>query len=157
MPLPHPLPQGLPHHCWTPNCGWLPLGVGTPPLPSHPSAVPVPKVQPLLLQPLPSHSLRTCAAGGGLSGQRIRPGISTGSWGSKGAGETWPHSLLIFCPPNGSPISSFGLGIPSPQGRQSHLTSTSPPPSLCPRPTSYPVAAGSSRPLSSSWSPTSPL
>ena len=36
----------------------------------------------------PSHSLRTRAAGGGLGGQRIRPGISAGSWGSRCAGET---------------------------------------------------------------------
>ena len=32
-----------------------------------------------------SHSLRTCAAGGGLCGQRIRPGSSAGSQGPKWA------------------------------------------------------------------------
>ena len=107
----------------------------------------------------PSHSLRTCMAGGGLGGQRIRPGISAGSWGPKWAGETWPRSLLILCPPNGSPISPFGRGIPSPppaapQGCQSPPASTSAPPSLPPHSTSYPVAGGSSRPLRCPWSPT---
>ena len=28
--------QGLPRPCWTPNRGWVPLGVGTPPLPQPP-------------------------------------------------------------------------------------------------------------------------
>ena len=107
----------------------------------------------------PSHSLRTCAAGEGLGGQRIRPRISAGSWGPKWAGETWPCSLLILCPPNGSPISRFGCGIPSPppaapQGRQSHPASTSPPPSFPPLPMSYPVVGGSSRPLRCPWFPT---
>ena len=107
----------------------------------------------------PSHSLRTHAAGGGLGGQRIRPGISAGPWGPKWARETWPRSLLLLCPPSGSSISPFGRGIPSPppaatQGRQSCPTSTSPPPSLPPCPTSYPVAGGSSRPLRCPWSPT---
>ena len=41
----------------------------------------------------PSPSLRTRTAGGGLGGQRIRPGISAGSWGPKWAGETWPRSF----------------------------------------------------------------
>ena len=108
----------------------------------------------------PSHSLRTRVAGGGLGGQRIRPGISAGSLGPKWAGETWPHSLLILCPPNGPPISPFRCGIPSPppatpQGRQSCPASTSPLPSLNPLPTSYLVAGGSSCPLRCPWSPTS--
>ena len=34
--LSHCLPQGLPLRHWTPNCGWVPLGVGTPPLPQPP-------------------------------------------------------------------------------------------------------------------------
>ena len=34
--LPHHLPQGLPRPRWTPNCGWVLLGVGTPPLPQPP-------------------------------------------------------------------------------------------------------------------------
>ena len=105
-----------------------------------------------------SLSLRTRAAGGGLGRQRIRPGISTGSRGPKWAGETCPCSLLILCPPNGSPISPFGCGIPSPppatpQGRQSRPASTSPPPSLPPCPTSYPVAGGYSQSLRCPWSP----
>ena len=110
--------------------------------------------------PFPSsHSFRTRMAGGGLGGQRVRPRISAGSWGSKWAGETWPCSLLILCPPSGPPISPFGRGIPSPppvtpQGRQSHPTSTSPPHSLPPRPISYLVAGGSSHPLRCPWSPT---
>ena len=96
---------------------------------------------------LPSRCFRTRMAGGGLGGQRIRPGISAASWGPKWAGETWSRSLLILCPPSGSPVSPFGRGIPSPppatrQGRRSRPASTSPPPSLPPRPTSYPVAGG---------------
>ena len=107
----------------------------------------------------PSHFLRTHTAGGSLGGQRTRPRISAGSWGPKWAGETWPPSLLILCPPNGSPISPFRHGIPSPppatpQGHQSPSTSTSPPPSLTPSPTSYPVSGGSSHPLWCPWSPT---
>ena len=107
----------------------------------------------------PSHSLRTHTSGEGLSGQRIRPRISAGSWGSKWAVETWPLSLLILCPPNGSPISPFWHGIsypPSgaPEGCQSGPPSTSLPPSLPPRPTSYLVAGASSRPLRCLWSPT---
>ena len=100
----------------------------------------------------PSHSLRTHVAGGRLGGQRIRPGISTSSWGSNWAGETWTCSLLILCPPNGSPISPVGHGIPSPpqaapQGHQSCPASTSPPTSLPQRPTSYTVTGVSSCPL----------
>ena len=100
----------------------------------------------------PSHSLRIHAAGGGLGGQRIRPEISAGSWGAKWGREAWPCSLLILCPPSGSPISPFGRGIPSPppatpQERQSRPASTSPSPSLPPCPMSYPIAGGSSRPL----------
>ena len=107
----------------------------------------------------PSHSLRTCMALGALGGQRIRPGISAGSWGHKWAGEIWPCSLLILCSPSGFSIFPFGRGIPSPppaapQGHQSLPTSTSLPPSLPPRPTSYPVAGGSSCPLRCLWSPT---
>ena len=104
----------------------------------------------------PSHSLRTHAAGGGLGGQRIRPGISAGSWGPMWAGETWPYSLLILCPPNGPPISPFGRGIPSPPPATPQGASPVPPPLLLPfyfPPclTSYPVAGGSSRPLRCPW------
>ena len=53
-PTPHCVPQGLPCRPWTPNRGWVPLGVGTPPLPQQPPVVPVPEVRPLLLLPLPS-------------------------------------------------------------------------------------------------------
>ena len=160
VPLPHCLPQGLPRHRWTPNRGWVPLGVGTPPLTQPPLRGAGPEVRPLLLLPLPSLPLpQDRAAGGGLGGQRIRPGTSAGSWGPKWAGETWPRPLLILCPPSGSPISPFRHGIPSPppatpQGRQSHPVSPSPPPSLPPHPTSYPVAGGFSRPLRCPWSPT---
>ena len=80
------------------------------PSPSHPSGVPVPEFRPLLLLPLPSLSLRTRMAGRGLGGQRIRPGISVGSWGPKWARETWPHYLLIISLPSGSPISPLGMG-----------------------------------------------
>ena len=54
VPLPHHLPQGLPSRRWTPNCGWVPLAVGTPPLPQPPPGVPVPEVRPLLLLHLTS-------------------------------------------------------------------------------------------------------
>ena len=53
-PLPHHLPQGLPHRWWTPTHGWVPLGVGTPSLPQPPLRGAVPEVRPLLLLPLPS-------------------------------------------------------------------------------------------------------
>ena len=136
-----------------PNRGWVPLDVGTPPLsqPHLRSAGPgglAFTFAPPSLPPIPSGP----AAGGGLGGQTIRPRISAGFWGPKWLGETWPRSLLILCPPNGSPISPFGRGILSPptatpQGRQSHPASTSPPPSFPPCPTSYPVTGGSSHPL----------
>ena len=34
--IPPHIPQGLPHPGWTPKHGWVPLGVGTPPLPQPP-------------------------------------------------------------------------------------------------------------------------
>ena len=80
----------------------------------------------------PSHSLRTRTAGGGLGGQRIRPGISAVSWGSKWAGETWLHSLLILHPPNGPPIFPSDVGsllLPQPPLRD---TSSVWPPLLLP-------------------------
>ena len=55
--LPHCLPQGLPCPRWTPNHGWVPLGVGLLSSPSHPSGVLVLKVWPLLLLPLLSFPL----------------------------------------------------------------------------------------------------
>ena len=155
-PLPHHLPQGLPHCRWTPNCGWVLLGVGTPPLSQLPLRGAGPTFAPPSLPPTPSGPAQLEGASGG---QRIRPRISAGSWGPKWAGETWPRSHLILCPPNGSPNSPFRRGIPSPppatpqQGRQSHPASTSPPPSLPPPcPPSYPVTGGSSRPLRCPWS-----
>ena len=36
VPLPHCLPQGPLCCCWTPNHGWVLLGVATPPLPQPP-------------------------------------------------------------------------------------------------------------------------
>ena len=51
---PHRLPQGLPRRRWTPNHGWVPLGVGTPPLPQPSFRGAGPEVRPLLLLPLPS-------------------------------------------------------------------------------------------------------
>ena len=130
-PLPHHLPKGLPLPHWTSNRGWVPLGVGTPPLSQLPLRGAIPEAQPLLLLPLPC--LRTRLAGGVLGGQRIRPEISAGFWGSKWSGETWPHYLLILCPPNGSPFSrllawdpfpspSRPSGVPVP----SHLQFSSP-------------------------------
>ena len=135
MPLPYGLPQGLPHCCWIPNRGWVPLGVGTPPIPQPPVRGAGLRSGLYFCSPFPpSYSLRTPVAGGGLGGQRIRPRISAASWGPKWAGETWLCSLLILCPPSGSPISPFGRGIPSlpppsPQGHQSRPASPSPPPS----------------------------
>ena len=57
MPLPHCLPQGLPRPRWTPNRGWIPLGVGTPPFPQPPLSSAIPEVRPLLLLPLPPRPL----------------------------------------------------------------------------------------------------
>ena len=113
----------------------------------------------------PSHSLGTHTAGGGLCGQRIRPGISAGSQGPSGQGKPWPYSLLILCPPNGAPLSPSRRGIPSPppptpKGHRSHPTSTSPPPSLPPKPHVLrvagvpPIPLGVRCPLRCLWSPT---
>ena len=147
--FPHHLPQGLPRRRWTPNRGWVLLGIGIPSLPQPPlrgasPGGPAFTFAPPFLPPIPSGPTRL---EGASVGRGSGPGISAGSWGSKWAGETWPHSLLILCPPDGSPVSPFGRGIPSPppaapQGRQSCPASTSPPPSLSPRPMSYPVAGG---------------
>ena len=52
--LPHQLPQGFPCRRWTPNRGWVPLGVGSPSLPQPPLRGAIPEVRPLLLLPLPS-------------------------------------------------------------------------------------------------------
>ena len=107
--------NGLPHPHWTPNRGWVPLSVGTPPLPQPPlrGAGPIGLAftfAPPSLPPAPSGPM----AGGGLGGQRIRPGISAGSRVPKWAGENWPCSLLILCPLSGPTISPFGHRIPSP-------------------------------------------
>ena len=129
---PPPSPPGSPPSPLDPNRGWVPLGVGTPPL-ATPQGCWSQRSGLYFCSPFPpSPSLRTCMAGGGLSGKRIRPGISAGSWGPKWAGQTWPSSLLILSPPNGSPISPFGHGIPSPspdtpQGHQFCPASISPP------------------------------
>ena len=155
-----PLPHHLPHHHWTPNRGWVLLGVGTSSLPqpplSHASPGPAFTFAPPALLPTPSGPVR---AGGGFGGQRIRPGNSTGSWGSKWAGETWPRLPFDPLPSQWFPVSPFGGGIPSrppaaPQGHQSLPLSTSPPDSLPPHPMSYPVARGSSHPLRCLWSST---
>ena len=45
--------QRVPCPHWTPNCGWIPLGVGTPPLPQPPPRG-ARSPGPLLLLPLPS-------------------------------------------------------------------------------------------------------
>ena len=115
VPLPHRLPQGLP-------IATGPLTVGGPagcrnssPPPATPLGCWSWRSGLYFCSPFPpSHSLRTRVAGGGLSGQRIRPRISAGSWGPKWAGDTWQLSLLILCPPSGSPISPFGRGNPLP-------------------------------------------
>ena len=122
--------------------------------------VPVPDVWPLLLLPLPSLPLPQdlCSWRGSRWAEDQAWDLSR-FCGPIWAGETWPGYLLILCLPNGSPISAFGHGIPSPppvvpQGCQSRLTSTSPPPYLPLCPTSYPVTGGSSCPLRCPWSPT---
>ena len=161
-PLPHHLPQGLPRcSSWTLHRGWVLLQCrNSSPPPAAPQGGRFWRAGLYFCSPFPpSHSLRTCMAGGGLGGQRIGPGISAGSWGPKWAGETWPCSLLILCPPSGSPIYPFACGIPfpppaAPQGCQSRPASTSPPLSLPPGSTSYLVSGGSSHPLRCPWSPT---
>ena len=133
----------------------------TSPSPSHPSGVLVLEVRPLLLLPLPPLPLPQdpCIWRGPWWAEDQAWDLSRGSWGPKWAGETWPCSLLILCPPSCSPVFPFRRGIPSPppaapQGRQFRPASTSPPPSLPSRPTSYLVAGGSSCLLRCPWSPT---
>ena len=48
------LPQGLPPRRWTPNHGWVPLGVGTPPLPQPPLRGAGPGGPAFTFLPLPS-------------------------------------------------------------------------------------------------------
>ena len=146
-------PQGLPHRRWTPNRGWVPLSVETPPLPQPPlrGAGPIDPAftfAPPSLPPTPSGPAwlegASVGKGSGLGSQQA-PG------GPCGQEKPWPHSLLILCPPNGPPLSPPPDAL---QGHQSCLTSTSHPPSLPPCPTSYPVPGGSSCPLRCTWSPT---
>ena len=135
-------PQGLPHRCLTLNCGWVLLGVGTLPLPKPPlrgagPLGPAFTFAPPSLPPTPSGPM-------GLEGASVGRGSGPGSQqlprGPSGQGECWPCSLLILCPPNGPLLSPSGCGIPSPspaapQGCRTRPASTSPPPSLPPRPT----------------------
>ena len=149
VPLPHHLPQGLPHpHC-TPNHGWVPLGVGSPPLPQPPLRGAGPGGPAFTFAPLPSLPLPQDPVAGG--GPR---------WAED---QAWDLSRLLGrgslamlpldpLPSQWSP--NFPLQVwdpfPSPScpsGLQSCPASTSPPPSLLPRPMSYPVAGGSSHPL----------
>ena len=131
----HPprLPQGLPHRCWTPHHGWVPLDVGAPPLPRPPLRGAIPEVQTLLLLPLPSLWLPQDPPG--WRGPRWAEdqawdlnrfqGVQVG----RGNLATLPFDPL---PSQGFLISLFGRGIPSPpptspQGHQSR-----PPPLLLP-------------------------
>ena len=161
LPLSHHLPQGLPPHHWTPNCGWVPVGVGTPSLPQPPLRGAGPRGPAFTFAP-PSLPLTpsgptplegaSVGRGSGLGSQQV-PGSPSG----QGNLATLPFDAL---PSQWFP--SFPLWVwdpfvsPSrPSGAQSHPASTSPPPSLPPHPTSYPVTGGSSRPLRCPWSPTS--
>ena len=86
MPLPHRIPQGLPHHRWTPKCGWVPLGVGTHPLPQPPLRGAGPRglafnFAPHSLPPSPSGPAwlegPSVGRGSGLGSQQV-PGVHLG-------------------------------------------------------------------------------
>ena len=127
-------PEGLPHCCWTPKCGGphqvkeLLLSPAAPQgCQSHQSSLYISSPFP------PSHCLRIHAAGGGLSGQRIRPGISAGSSRPKWAGKMLAILPSDPLPSQRSPPFPSQCGIPSPtpaapQGHHSCPASTSPPP-----------------------------
>ena len=152
---PH-LSQGLPHSCWTSNHGWVPLGVGTPPLPQPPL-----RVRPLLLFPLPSLLLPQDVHGwrGPRWAEDQAQDLSRLLGAQEGRGNlaTLPFDPL---PSQWSPISPSGVGsLPLPQpslrGSSPILPPLLLPPSLPPCPMSYQVTGGSSHPLRCPWSPTS--
>ena len=115
----HPSPtQGLPRPRWTPNRGWVPLGVGTPPLPQPPLrgaslGGPAFTFAPPSLPPTPSGlewlEGASVGRGSGLGSQQVSGGPSE-------QGKHWPCSLLILCPPNGPQFPPSGVGsLPLPQ------------------------------------------
>ena len=134
MPLAHCVPQSLPCRRCTPNGGWVLLGVGTPPLPQLPLCGASPRglaftFAPPSLPPTPSGPVQL---EGALVGRGSDQGSQQAPGGPKWAGETWPRSLLILCPPIGSPVSPFEHGIPSPPQPPLRGASPVPPPLFLP-------------------------
>ena len=118
-PPPH-LPQGFTCPHWTPNHGWVLLGVGTPPLPQPPLGVLVLEVRPLLLLPLPSLPFPQYPRGWrvGLGGHRIRPRDLSRFLGAQvGRGNL---AILPFDPLPSQWFPSFPLGVWDPFPSPSH-------------------------------------
>ena len=109
-------PSGSPRCCWASNCGWVPLGVGTPPLHQLPlrGASPVGLAFTLPLPSLPLTPSGQAWLEGGSVGRGSGPGSQQAPRGPSGQGKRWPPSFLILCPPNGPPLSPSRRGIPSP-------------------------------------------
>ena len=160
MPLHHHLPQGFLHCCWTPNRGWVPLGVGTPPLPHPPLRGAIPEVWPLGLLPLPSLPLPQdpCSWRGPRWAEDQARDLSRFLGAQVGSGNLamipfdplpsqWSANLPL---PSWDPFlsPSYPSGVPVPSCL--HFSS----PSLPPCPMSYLVAGGSSHPLRCLWPPT---
>ena len=98
------------------NCGWVPLGVGTPPLHQPPlrGASPVGLAFTFPLPSLPLTPSGQAWLEGGSVGRGSGPGSQQAPRGPSGQGKRWPPSFLILCPPNGPPLSPSRRGIPSP-------------------------------------------
>ena len=139
-----PLPHHLPRAHWAPNHGWLPLGVGTPSFPQLPlrGAGPggpaftfaPPSLPPTLSGPA---WLEGASVGRGSGrGTQQAPGVPSGH-GKPGHAPFWSSALPMVpqFPPSG--MGSLPLHQPPLRGASSFPASTSPPPSLPPRPRTY--------------------
>ena len=158
MPLPHRLPKGLPCPCWTPNSGWVPLGLGTPPLPQPPlrGAGPGRPAFTFASPSLPPTHSGTMRLEGAQVGRDQAQDLSRFLGGQVSRGnlpmlpfdplpsQWFPNFPLPGWDPFPSPRCPSGAPVPS------HLHFSFP----FTRPPSYPVAKGSSRPLRCPWSPT---
>ena len=90
--LPHCLLQGLPCCCWTPNRGWVPLGVGTPPLPQPPlrDAGPTDPAFTFVPSSLPPTPSGPAQLEGALVGRGSGPGSQQAPRGPSGQGKPGP-------------------------------------------------------------------